>query len=114
MAIFKIQSAVGQLFREYLTQEKFVEIHTPKLQGAATESGASVFKVAYFDRKQERFSSSRSTAADRLTFSSGPAFLAQSPQLAKQMCIAGDMERVFEIAPGQSLLRAASPMALAG
>lgn len=30
----------------------------------------------------------------------GKAFLAQSPQLAKQMCIAGDMERVYEIAPG--------------
>ncbi len=30
-----------------------------------------------------------------------PAFLAQSPQLAKQMCIAADMERVFEIGPGE-------------
>ncbi|CDZ96758.1 aspartate-trna ligase [Phaffia rhodozyma] len=78
LAIFKIQSAVGQCFREFLTKQRFIEIHTPKLQGAATESGASVFKVEYFG---------------------GPAFLAQSPQLAKQMCIAGDMERVFEIAP---------------
>jgi aspartyl-tRNA synthetase len=53
-----------------------VEIHTPKLQGAATESGASVFKVNYFGRN---------------------AFLAQSPQLAKQMAIASDFERVYEI-----------------
>lgn len=69
------------MFREFLVKKDFIEIHSPKLQGAATESGASVFKVAYFDR---------------------PAFLAQSPQLSKQMCIAGDFERVFEIAPGQS------------
>ncbi|OWZ53744.1 aspartate-tRNA(Asn) ligase [Cryptococcus neoformans 125.91] len=77
-AIFRIQSAICQLFREYLNSEGFIEIHSPKLQGAATESGASVFKVKYFDRE---------------------AFLAQSPQLAKQMAIAGDMERVYEIAP---------------
>ncbi|WWC70635.1 aspartate-tRNA(Asn) ligase [Kwoniella pini CBS 10737] len=77
-AIFRIQSAVGQLFREYLNSQGFIEIHSPKLQGAATESGASVFKVQYFN---------------------GTAFLAQSPQLAKQMAIAGDMERVYEIGP---------------
>lgn len=50
LSIFKLQSAVGNLFREFLTKKNFIEIHTPKLQGAATESGASVFKVAYFDR----------------------------------------------------------------
>ncbi|ODN74330.1 aspartate-tRNA(Asn) ligase [Cryptococcus amylolentus CBS 6039] len=77
-AIFRIQSAVGTFFRSYLTSQNFIEIHTPKLQGAATESGASVFKVQYFN---------------------GGAFLAQSPQLAKQMAIAGDLERVFEIGP---------------
>lgn len=47
-AIFKIQSGIGNLFREYLNSQGFVEIHTPKLQGAATESGASVFRVSYF------------------------------------------------------------------
>lgn len=67
---------MSTLFREFLLARGFVEIHTPKLQGGATESGASVFKLDYFGR---------------------PAFLAQSPQLAKQMCIAGDMKRVFEI-----------------
>ncbi|WVQ65914.1 aspartate-tRNA(Asn) ligase [Kwoniella botswanensis] len=77
-AIFRIQSAVGQLFRDYLNSQGFIEIHSPKLQGAATESGASVFKVQYFN---------------------GTAFLAQSPQLAKQMAIAGDFERVYEIGP---------------
>ncbi|GAA5844452.1 hypothetical protein JCM11251_001667 [Rhodosporidiobolus azoricus] len=77
-SIFKIQSGVGNLFREYLNSQGFVEIHTPKLQGAATESGASVFRVSYFKTI---------------------AFLAQSPQLHKQMCIAGDMERVYEIGP---------------
>ncbi|CEQ42650.1 SPOSA6832_04502, partial [Sporobolomyces salmonicolor] len=77
-AIFKIQSGVGNLFREYLNEKGFVEIHTPKLQSAATESGASVFRVSYFKTI---------------------AFLAQSPQLAKQMCIAADMEKVYEIGP---------------
>jgi aspartyl-tRNA synthetase len=47
-AIFRIQSGVGNLFREYLNTQGFTEIHTPKLQGAATESGASVFRVSYF------------------------------------------------------------------
>lgn len=77
-AVFKLQHAIGNLFREYLDNEGFTEIHSPKLQGAATESGASVFKVNYFK---------------------GNAFLAQSPQLAKQMAIAADFERVYEIGP---------------
>ncbi|KAI4528793.1 hypothetical protein EV122DRAFT_286073 [Schizophyllum commune] len=77
-AIFKLQAAIGSLFRDYLSARGFTEIHSPKLQGQATESGASVFKVSYFK---------------------GNAFLAQSPQLAKQMCIAADFERVYEIGP---------------
>jgi aspartyl/asparaginyl-tRNA synthetase len=52
LAIFKIQSAVGGVFRRFLESKQFVEIHTPKLQGAATESGASVFKVGYFKGKR--------------------------------------------------------------
>ena len=75
-SIFRIQAGVGNLFRSTLDERGFVEIHTPKLQGAATESGASVFKLGYFGRD---------------------AFLAQSPQLAKQMAIASDFERVYEI-----------------
>ncbi|PLW13795.1 hypothetical protein PCANC_19536 [Puccinia coronata f. sp. avenae] len=77
-AIFRVQSRVCSLFRQYLDQHGFIEIHTPKIQGAATESGASVFKLAYFDQT---------------------AFLAQSPQLAKQMAIAADFDRVYEIGP---------------
>jgi len=77
-AIFTLQSAVCQLFREFLLQQNFVEIHTPKIISAASEGGADVFKVSYF---------------------SGTAYLAQSPQLYKQMAVCGDLERVFEIAP---------------
>jgi len=75
-SIFRIQSGLCHAFREYLNSQGFVEIHTPKLQGGATESGASVFKLDYFGR---------------------PAFLAQSPQLAKQMCISADFTKVYEI-----------------
>ncbi|GAB7365910.1 hypothetical protein MBLNU230_g7238t1 [Neophaeotheca triangularis] len=74
--IFRIQSGICQAFRAHLDKIGFIEIHTPKLQAAATESGASVFKVDYFGR---------------------PAFLAQSPQLAKQMCVAADFRRVMEV-----------------
>eukprot|EP00188_Purpureofilum_apyrenoidigerum_P006201 Plantae.Rhodophyta-Purpureofilum_apyrenoidigerum.ctg9216.p1 GENE.Plantae.Rhodophyta-Purpureofilum_apyrenoidigerum.ctg9216~~Plantae.Rhodophyta-Purpureofilum_apyrenoidigerum.ctg9216.p1 ORF type:complete len:583 (-),score=121.27 Plantae.Rhodophyta-Purpureofilum_apyrenoidigerum.ctg9216:277-2025(-) len=77
-AVFRVQSGVCLLFREFLTRENFVEIHTPKLIGGASEGGANVFKLTYFDQ---------------------PACLAQSPQLYKQMAICGDMERVFEIGP---------------
>ncbi|KAA1468219.1 aspartyl-tRNA synthetase [Dentipellis sp. KUC8613] len=77
-AIFKLQAAVGLFFREFLASRGFTEIHSPKLSGSASESGASVFKVSYFK---------------------GNAFLAQSPQLAKQMAIAADFERVYEIGP---------------
>ena len=77
-AIFRIQAGVSRLFREYLEERNFVEIHTPKLSSAASEGGANVFKVTYFN---------------------GNAFLAQSPQLHKQMMIASDFERVYEIAP---------------
>lgn len=77
-SVFRIQSAVCQAFRAHLHGEGFIEIHTPKLQASASESGASVFKVNYFNR---------------------PAFLAQSPQLGKQMAIASDFKKVFEIGP---------------
>lgn len=77
-SIFRIQSGMVRFFREHLDNLGFMEVHTPKLQGGATESGASVFKVDYFGR---------------------PAFLAQSPQLAKQMCISADFRKVYEIGP---------------
>lgn len=76
-ALFRIRAMVTSKFRSILEEKEFVEIQTPKLQPAATESGAEVFKVGYFGRR---------------------AFLAQSPQLAKQMCISADFHRVYEVA----------------
>ena len=76
--IFPIQSAFVKHMRQWLYNNDFIEIHSPKLIGAASESGSEVFEVKYFDRK---------------------AYLAQSPQFYKQMAIASGMERVFEIAP---------------
>ena len=78
MKIFQIQSSLVRYMREYLYEHKFTEIHTPKLIGAASESGSEVFEVKYFDRK---------------------AYLAQSPQFYKQMAIASGFGRVFEVAP---------------
>lgn len=75
-AVFRVQSAICNLFRSALDDQGFIEIHSPKLQGSATESGASVFALKYFGRD---------------------AFLAQSPQLAKQMAIAADFGRIYEI-----------------
>lgn len=77
-AIMRIQSAVGQLFREHMYAHSFTEIHSPKLVAGASEGGADVFNVQYFDK---------------------PACLAQSPQLYKQMALAADMKRVFEVGP---------------
>ncbi|KIR77491.1 aspartate-tRNA(Asn) ligase [Cryptococcus gattii EJB2] len=77
-AIFKIRAKVLKVFRDTLDDLGFLEINTPKLQPSATESGAEVFRVNYFGRK---------------------AFLAQSPQLMKQMAISADFRRVYEIGP---------------
>ena len=76
--VFRFQSELVNAMREYLLQHDFTEIHTPKLIGAASESGAEVFEVKYFDRK---------------------AYLAQSPQFYKQMAMAAGFERIFEVAP---------------
>ena len=76
--IFQFQSYLINAMREYLINNKFIEIHTPKFISTASESGADVFEVKYFDRK---------------------AYLAQSPQFYKQMAMAAGLERYFEIAP---------------
>jgi len=77
-SILRIQSKIGNLFREFLDKEGFVEIHSPKLVATASEGGSNVFKVDYFGRD---------------------AFLAQSPQLFKQMAIMADCPGVYEIGP---------------
>jgi len=78
MKIFQIQSKLVEYMREFLYQNDFTEIHTPKFIGAASESGSEVFEVKYFDRL---------------------AYLAQSPQFYKQMAMASGFNRIFEVAP---------------
>lgn len=77
-AIFKVQSMVDSVLSEFFLRRGFIKVHTPKIVAQATESGASVFPVAYFGKD---------------------AFLAQSPQFYKQMLMASGFEKVFEIAP---------------
>ncbi len=76
-ALFRISAEIMAGYREYLNQQGFVEIQSPKIVGSATESGANVFQIDYFGR---------------------PAYLAQSPQFYKQIMV-GVFERVFEIGP---------------
>lgn len=76
--MFKAQSTLVNAMRQFLVGQNFIEIHTPKLIGAASESGADVFEVKYFDRS---------------------AYLAQSPQFYKQMAMASGFERIFEVGP---------------
>jgi aspartyl-tRNA synthetase len=76
--IFEVQTAVEHAMREFWISQRFIEIHTPKFMGSASESGAELFKVEYFE---------------------GVAYLAQSPQFYKQMAIAAGFGRVFEIGP---------------
>jgi nondiscriminating aspartyl-tRNA synthetase len=76
--IFEVQSTIEHAMREHWRELGFVEIHTPKFMGSASESGAELFKVEYFDRT---------------------AYLAQSPQFYKQMAMSAGFEKVFEIGP---------------
>jgi nondiscriminating aspartyl-tRNA synthetase len=75
--IFKIRSDLTRYIRDFLYENDFTEINTPKLVAGAAEGGAEVFKLDYFGQE---------------------ATLAQSPQLYKQIMV-GVFERVFEIAP---------------
>lgn len=78
LLIFKVQTAFANAMRNFLIEKDFIEIHSPKLIGTASESGSEVFQVKYFD-----------------TF----AYLAQSPQFYKQMAMAGGFGRIFECGP---------------
>jgi nondiscriminating aspartyl-tRNA synthetase len=76
--IFEVDTTVEQAMREYWRKERFIELHSPKLMGSASESGAELFKVGYFDEV---------------------AYLAQSPQFYKQMAMAAGFGKVFEVGP---------------
>jgi aspartyl-tRNA synthetase len=76
--IFEVQTTAERAMRDYWHKQRFIEIHTPKLMGSASESGAELFKAEYFDRT---------------------AYLAQSPQFYKQMAMAAGFGKVFEIGP---------------
>lgn len=77
LAIFKIRHQTLQTVREYLVSKGFIEVNTPKIVATATESGAALFPITYFERE---------------------AFLSQSPQLYKEV-LTGCFDRVFEIGP---------------
>ena len=77
-AMFHLRGKILQFGREALINEGFFETHTPKIVATATEGGTDLFPMMYFDT---------------------PAFLNQSPQLYKQLCMSGGLERVFEIGP---------------
>lgn len=76
-AKFKLQEGITRAFRDFLYEQGFTEIHTPKLGAKSAEGGANLFRLEYFHR---------------------PAILQQSPQLYKQMMV-GVYDRVFETAP---------------
>jgi nondiscriminating aspartyl-tRNA synthetase len=73
----RVAAAATAGFRAALEEQRFVEIHTPKIVASATESGSSVFGVDWFGRA---------------------AYLAQSPQFYKQLMV-GVFERVYEVGP---------------
>lgn len=73
---FKCQTLIEQAMREYWNNHQYIEIHSPKIAGAAAEGGAELFKLDYFGQ---------------------PAVLSQSPQLYKQMAMAAGFNKVFEI-----------------
>lgn len=75
-SIFKVIDCFMFHFRDFLRRNSFLEVKTPKLIGTASEGGANCFKVQYFKKD---------------------AYLAQSPQLYKQMAVIGGLKRVYEI-----------------
>jgi len=90
-AVFKIISTALRAIREELYSNGFIEVNTPKIIASATEGGAALFPVIYFGRE---------------------AFLAQSPQLYKEL-LASAFERVFEIAPAWRAEESDTPYHLA-
>ena len=76
--IFKVQTELLNALKEFVLERDFIEIHSPKIIGTASESGSDVFELKYFDQK---------------------AYLSQSPQFYKQMAMASGFEKVVEIGP---------------
>lgn len=76
--LFKCETLIEHAMREYCINHGFMEIHSPKISGAAAESGAELFKLDYFGQD---------------------AYLSQSPQFYKQMAMAAGFNSVFEIGP---------------
>ena len=78
LKIFNVWTELEKGFRNYFDKQGFTQIYTPAFMSLASESGAEVFEVKYFDRK---------------------AYLAQSPQFYKQMAMAAGFEKVFMVGP---------------
>ncbi len=78
LAIFRIKSSLMFGIREFLHSQHFIEVQTPKIVSSATEGGADLFQVQYFDQK---------------------VYLNQSPQLYKEILISSGFDRVFEVGP---------------
>jgi len=76
--IFEIRGILLDGLRDFFNKENFIEVNTPKIVAAGAEGGATLFELNYYDEE---------------------AYLAQSPQLYKQMLMASGFERVYEIAP---------------
>src|SRR3989344_1232594 len=76
--IFKLWTALEKGFRKYWLDNGYIQLYPPAFMNTASESGAEVFEVKYFDRK---------------------AYLAQSPQFYKQMAMAAGFEKVFMVSP---------------
>jgi aspartyl-tRNA synthetase len=76
--IFNVMTLGEQAFRDWFIKNGFIEIHTPKITAVASEGGAEVFEIKYYDKK---------------------AYLTQSPQFFKQMSMAAGFEKTFEITP---------------
>ena len=76
--LFKAWTSLEKGMRKYFDEENFIQIYTPSFMSAASETGAEVFEVDYFDKK---------------------AYLAQSPQFYKQMAMASGLEKVFITGP---------------
>ena len=77
-AIFELKAMMVELIEEAVRENGFIQVYTPKINAAGAEGGAELFKIQYFDR---------------------PAFLAQSPQLYKQILMSTGLDRVFELGP---------------